>query len=596
MLWFLTDTARFMRERRALDLLVAECDWLTNCNWKFGDGMLVEMEFDLRIGDKIYEAVLIYPGLFPDIPAYIKSRKQGERWSIHQYTATGTLCLEWGPDNWTPNITGADLVRNAHKLLATEGGHAGEITEVPSRHRVSLGGSVLGESWRMVVTPEFFAHVTDIADKTMAPVKYAGLWHVDGRAIHVFLPKQVGDEGSASYLGSEIPKGVTEMLGTMWTMTDSGWLFKSSAFKSTQLPKTVEELLEVIHDAGFSDFQFPTVEQGKSPAYFLTLVGTTGFISVLQVQLGDSPSVTAVKTIFSNGQHTNRLSAHATHIKDKKVAIAGLGSVGSKVAISLLRQGVRRFVLVEEDILLPENLSRNELTWAEVGINKAVGVRERMLQIAADIEVDIRYLNIGGQTSATYAASVLESVSDCDIIVDTTANPTAFTYLAAVAQRTQKPIVWGAVYAGGIGAEMMRSRPGAEPGPLHVRYQVQAYLETQPKSPFKMATDYDVELEDADPIIASDGEVGEFAYKLARFVIDSMLDPAKQEFPHSAYLIGLKRGWIFNEPFDTLSIPIKMPLTKASEKTDADPERDAAVQAILNMLTAKKDADAKDPI
>lgn len=593
MIWYLLDTSRFVAERRALDLLAAECDWITNRNWKFNDGVLVEMEFDMRIGDRTYEGVLVYPDLFPDTPAYIKPRKAGERWSIHQYTSTGALCLEWGPDNWTPNITGADLVKNAHKLLFTEGGHAGEVTEVPSRHRVSLGGSVVGESWRLVITAEFFAQVGSIADKTMLPAKYAGFWHKG--AVQVFFPKQLGEEGSVVYAGSELPKGLTEVLGPLWTMTDSGWLFKSSAFESGNLPKTVDGLLDLIHEAGFPDFQFPADSEGKAPGYFVTLVGANGLIRALQVQLGDSPTVSTVKAIFSTGSHANRLSAHAADIKDKKVAIAGLGSVGGKMAISLLRQGVRKFVLVEEDILLPENLGRNELTWAEVGLNKAEAIKERMLLIAPDVEVEVRPFNIGSQISPTYAAAILELVADCDIIVDTTANPTAFTYLAAIAKRSQKPMVWGAVYAGGIGAVMMRSRPGVEPSPLHVRYQVQAFLQTQPEAPFKMATDYDVEMENADPIVASDGEVGEFAYKLSRFVVDSMVDPAKQEFPHSAYLIGLKRGWIFNEPFDTLSVPIKMPPPKPDGDGGPDPDRDEAVKAVTDMLNALKDAKAKDP-
>ena len=41
--------------------------------------------------------------------------------------------------------------------------------------------------------------------------------------------------------------------------------------------------------------------------------------------------------------------------------------MGSKLAASLARSGVRRFVLVEEDVLLPENLVRNDLDWRDVG-------------------------------------------------------------------------------------------------------------------------------------------------------------------------------------------------------------------------------------
>jgi tRNA A37 threonylcarbamoyladenosine dehydratase len=61
-------------------------------------------------------------------------------------------------------------------------------------------------------------------------------------------------------------------------------------------------------------------------------------------------------------------------LKEAAIGIVGLGSAGSKIAVSLARMGVRNFYLVDHDILLPENLGRNELDWQQVGRHKAKGV------------------------------------------------------------------------------------------------------------------------------------------------------------------------------------------------------------------------------
>jgi hypothetical protein len=44
---------------------------------------------------------------------------------------------------------------------------------------------------------------------------------------------------------------------------------------------------------------------------------------------------------------------------------------------------------------------------------------------------------------------------------------------------------------------------------------------------------------------------------LTRFAIDTLLDRSPSEFPYSAYLVGFKRSWIFEAPFDTQPIAIQ---------------------------------------
>jgi hypothetical protein len=59
-----------------------------------------------------------------------------------------------------------------------------------------------------------------------------------------------------------------------------------------------------------------------------------------------------------------RLDAPHEQLKEKGVALIGCGSLGSKVGSMLARSGVGRFVLVDDDVLLPDNLIRNDLDGA----------------------------------------------------------------------------------------------------------------------------------------------------------------------------------------------------------------------------------------
>ena len=57
----------------------------------------------------------------------------------------------------------------------------------------------------------------------------------------------------------------------------------------------------------------------------------------------------------------HRLPTGFDDLANKKVGIVGCGSVGSKIAASLCRTGVGKFLLIDEDIFFPGNVVRNEL-------------------------------------------------------------------------------------------------------------------------------------------------------------------------------------------------------------------------------------------
>ena len=73
-----------------------------------------------------------------------------ERVSGHQYGGpNGTLCLEWGPDNWRKDVTAAQMLLSAYRLFDTENplwSNRPEIPVVaPSRHQLTIGQQTRGQ-------------------------------------------------------------------------------------------------------------------------------------------------------------------------------------------------------------------------------------------------------------------------------------------------------------------------------------------------------------------------------------------------------------------------------------------------------------------
>ncbi|CAM9529955.1 unnamed protein product [Discosporangium mesarthrocarpum] len=78
-------------------------------------------------------------------------------------------------------------------------------------------------------------------------------------------------------------------------------------------------------------------------------------------------------------------------IKDSFVVVVGLGGVGSHAAHMLARSGVRRLRLIDFDQVSLSSLNRHAVaTWEDVGLSKATVLRNRLLSIIPNMEIDAR--------------------------------------------------------------------------------------------------------------------------------------------------------------------------------------------------------------
>jgi len=586
MKWAMDDPARFLRERAELDRLEAEEGWLSTA-WRMSDEGSIEVDLDMTIHGRVFAGRLTYPDTFPDSPPYICPRDKSERWSDHQYGAGGPLCLQWRADNWHPDVTGADIVRSAHELLSTEQ-HPELPHTVPSAHRQTEGQDMRGAGRRFVATAELLTTWMALPLPSRARLTSATVYNVG--TVVMFAAKVANSQDVLQEV-ADLPEGVATSL-PLFSLPGVGWIFRSDAFDQRQSVESAEALGQLLAGAGFATDDILVQEAGKYKARTIVLLGTA--LSSLQVFLidsGEQPELLEHRVVWPSLPHF-RLSEEAQQLANVRAGIVGLGSVGSKVAVSLARSGVRRFLLVDDDYLAPGNMVRHELSWAYVGTHKARAVRDALSLVAAGGQVDARTTRLSGQESAVTAAAALKDLSNCDLLIDATANPEVFLLLAALAKRHGTPLCWGEIFAGGYGGMIARARPVRDPNPLAVRDAYHAHLATLPKASFKNVEGYDGSEEQ--PLVAFDSDVGFVATALTRLAIDTALSRDPSEFPYSVYLLGMRREWIFEAPFDTCPVDVQGPGWERDENARSDEDRLAVVEALLKMHQGERCADS-DP-
>lgn len=119
-----------------------------------------------------------------------------------------------------------------------------------------------------------------------------------------------------------------------------------------------------------------------------------------------------------------------------RVAIFGLGGVGSFTAEALLRAGVGHFLLVDHDTVDATNINRQiHATAHTVGQKKADAMRARMLEIRPEADVQAIAEFYAPERAETFFAEPL------DYIVDAVDTVSAKISLAEEATRRSIPIV-----------------------------------------------------------------------------------------------------------------------------------------------------------
>lgn len=123
---------------------------------------------------------------------------------------------------------------------------------------------------------------------------------------------------------------------------------------------------------------------------------------IVFIRRGEAPSAAELETLLT-ARHTPGVHAR---IKKATVGIAGVGGLGSAVAIALTRIGIGRLILADFDIVEPSNLNRQQFFIDQLGQPKVLAMAENLIRINPYVKVETHQLRLNQQNIPEIFAAV----------------------------------------------------------------------------------------------------------------------------------------------------------------------------------------------
>ncbi len=477
---------------------------------------------------------------------------------------------------------------NVENPLGT--GRAEYANPAPSRHFLTPGQELRFQLGRYYIGEQLQAVLQAIPSRTVGIIRASvqfreHTWFVLAHEVEV---------------PGEVPVQVDNTIPPFLRGVDDADLMTCAFFKTDLAPEAFNSIEIPFHLRALlwkNKFDIGMLEKVVKPNCLGLILRPFGVL-VLDNANGDHFFVlTNAKTYKLGPVHAarsvgvQRMPDHVEGLPEKSVGIVGLGSAGSKIAVSLARMGLGSFFLVDYDVFLPENVERNELDWGSVGEHKVDAVREQLRRVNSNVQVEVSQIHLTGQESNAAVAEAIAQLSGCDLLIDATANPDVFNVLAAVAATARKPIVWLQVFGGGTGGLIARSRPGRDPEARRIRQAYIDYCLEHPAPDGVAVGSYAVEDAEGRVETASDAEVSIIAANAARLAVDSVLARDPSAYAYSLYLIGLEPWWVFTQAMET--VPIRTDHLSPEVVPEEPPAiKDEKIQALISALIDNANTDA----
>lgn len=153
----------------------------------------------------------------------------------------------------------------------------------------------------------------------------------------------------------------------------------------------------------------------------------------------------------------------APDLRGCRVAVVGIGALGSFIADMLVRSGVRHLTLVDGDVVMPGNLVRHLVGPEAVGRSKVEAVKQHVVARGGIKASDIAAI---GET-LTSGDEAVELLSNHDLVVNATADFATTALLHVAAEALSKRIVSATIQYGGASyrIDVLPPLGGADPLP-----------------------------------------------------------------------------------------------------------------------------------
>ncbi len=124
-----------------------------------------------------------------------------------------------------------------------------------------------------------------------------------------------------------------------------------------------------------------------------------------------------------------------------KIGIAGVGGIGSNVAVNLVRSGVKQLKLVDFDRVEASNLNRQFYFQDQIGLYKVDMLTRNLMRIDSSLELETLVLTLDGD-------NMVSTFDDCHMVVEGFDEQKLKKVLLEALAPTGKPMVSASGVAG----------------------------------------------------------------------------------------------------------------------------------------------------
>ena len=123
---------------------------------------------------------------------------------------------------------------------------------------------------------------------------------------------------------------------------------------------------------------------------------------VCLIRRGETPSADELEALMA-ARHTPGVHAR---VKGAAVGIAGLGGLGSAIAIALARMGIGKLILADFDVVEPSNLNRQQYFVDQLGLLKTDALAANLRRINPYVALELHAVRLTPDTLTPIFGSV----------------------------------------------------------------------------------------------------------------------------------------------------------------------------------------------
>jgi len=248
---------------------------------------------------------------------------------------------------------------------------------------------------------------------------------------------------SARWLRAEIPESVEDK-SQLWP-----WLLSAHPVKAKNIENIARKKGNAVGLLGVAiEEEVTHLSNGVSWIFFLA------------TKINGKMERIVVPGLRASQQEMHMRVPELIAMRDKKILIIGLGSIGSPVAIQMARAGVEALLLVDKDIVVPGNTVRWALGMNAVGLHKAIALAEYISQNYPSVNLTAKPMQIGHpEASQNEVEDLISMINGVDLVIDATASIEVNQYISSLCKDQGVAYQWLSTTEGAYGGIIGRILP-----------------------------------------------------------------------------------------------------------------------------------------